>query len=419
MSKKNSTFDMSNFEFEIDDLEYMIKNRVNSNDKEKDEVLPNLPPEIKDEVLLPYFPPEIIYGILVKVPPRNLYQEFRLVCKAWKNMIPGNNFVLDNFAWVNPDFLVQSRRCRHYRTYRMEINEKQLDYKLHDLELSNRGLFRSSCYGMLLISSRLSNQDSLQPNKGIVLHVVNFVTSFCLTLPNCPSGCPHKECGMALGFDPCTNVFKVVHMYADGFSFEIFTIGDSSNAWKPISGPWNNSFERPLGSLDSGWRDPISINGRFLYWNVLSPKFVLSMDVSNEQITKIKLPCNSGQESTWQSYHLTELEGHLSLTYSRSNAMMDIWILEEIHGKWFKKHTIDANIIDIDYYIMTSHRERTLPDFKLLFPVAGTTNGVLVLMHTRQRCIYLYDTSKRKMKKFETHSVDNFILHRSSLFRLQ
>lgn len=53
-----------------------------------------------------------------------------------------------------------------------------------------------------------------------------------------------------------------------------------------------------------------------------------------------------------------------------------------------------------------------MPDLKLLFPVAATTNGVLVLMHTRQRCLYLYDTRKGEMKKFETRSaVDNFILH--------
>lgn len=80
MSKKNS-IDMSDFEFEIIDLEYLIKNRVNSK-KENDEVLlPNLPSEITDQVLLPYLPPEVIYRILVKVPPENLYQEFRL---AWK-----------------------------------------------------------------------------------------------------------------------------------------------------------------------------------------------------------------------------------------------------------------------------------------------------------------------------------------------
>lgn len=397
---------MSDFEFEIDDLEYLIKNRVNSNNIKKKE----------DEVLPRNLPPEIIYGILVKSPPEHLYQEFRLVCKAWKNLISGNNFVLDNFARIKPDFLVQRRCIKHYKTYRMEINEKQLDYKLHDLELSNKGLLRSSCYGMLLISSRLSDLDSLQPNKKIVLQVVNFVTSFCLTLPECPSGCSHRNCGMALGFDPRTNFFKVVHMYSDGFGFEIFTIGDSSNAWKQISGPWNNSFERPLGLLDSGWRDPVSLNGRFLYWNVLSPKFVLSMDVSDEKTIKIKLPCNSGQEGIkWQSYHLRELEGHLSLTYGMSTATMDIWILEEIHGEWVKKYSFDANMID--YYIKTSCKERILPDFKLLFPVAGTTNGVLVLMHTRQRCIYLYDTTKREMKKFETRSsVDSIILHRRSLF---
>lgn len=189
---------------------------------------------------------------------------------------------------------------------------------------------------------------------------MNFLTSFCLTLPKCPSGCPHSQCGMALGFDPSTKLFKVVH--SDGFGFEIFTLGDSSNAWKQISGPWNNSFELPSGLLDNGWSDPVSINGRFLYWNVLSPEFVLSMDVSEETIIKIQLPCDSGQESALlQSYHLRELEGHLSLTYAVPNAAMDIWILEEIHGKWFKKYSIVANMID--FYTMTSHKECTMTSY--------------------------------------------------------
>ncbi|KAK1363979.1 hypothetical protein POM88_039540 [Heracleum sosnowskyi] len=197
MSKKNS-IDMSDYEFEIDDLEYLIKNRVNSN-KKKDQVLPKL----IDKVLLPNLPPEIIYGILVKFPLENLYQEFRLVCKAWKNIISGSNFVLDNFARKKRDFLVQRWYTSRYKTYQLEINEKHLDYKLHDLELSNKALFRSSCYGMLLITSSRPPKGGLrQEYKKIVLQVVNFVTSFCSTLPMCHSGCRHEECGMALGFDP-------------------------------------------------------------------------------------------------------------------------------------------------------------------------------------------------------------------------
>ncbi|KAK1363985.1 hypothetical protein POM88_039546 [Heracleum sosnowskyi] len=154
--------------------------------------------------------------------------------------------MLDNFARKKRDFLVQRWYTSRYKTYQLEINEKQLDYKLHDLELSNKALFRSSCYGILLTSSRPPKGGLGQEYKKIVLQVVNFVTSFCSTLPMCPSGCRHEECGMALGFDPCTNSFKVVHM-SDDFGFEIFNIGDSSDAWKQISGPWNNLFEGPLG----------------------------------------------------------------------------------------------------------------------------------------------------------------------------
>lgn len=126
-----------------------------------------------DAMILPDLPPEIIYEILVNIPPHYL-QQLRLVCKSWKNMFTTNNFILDNFARNNNHFLVQRHSIwRRDKVYRMEIDEKQLNYKLHEIKLSRRmeGKFISSCFGMLL------------REKKYVLQVLNLSTRRCLTLP--------------------------------------------------------------------------------------------------------------------------------------------------------------------------------------------------------------------------------------------
>lgn len=380
MSKK-SRVEIIGYEFESDDLEYLMKHKANKSiiEKEEDTLLPE--EIISDE-------------ILVKLPAQYLYQELRLICKTWKNIISCNNFILENFSKMKPTFLVQSDSMLKRRFYHMEINEKQLSYKMPELGFSCLGKPRSSCHGMVLI-------ESWERWNVSVLQVMNLVTKCCLTLPKCLSGCPHQDCGSALGFDPCTNLFKVVHMYAAD-KFEIFTIGDASNAWKKIPGPEN--------LLISEWSDPVSINGRFLYWDVGSFRYILSMDVSDEKCIKLKLPYQIFADDS--IYYLVELGGHLSFIHFVASNQMDIWILQDFHSKlWFKKQSVHARMIKSSI--------NPLPSFTQLIPVGGTSNGVLVFTHSKKR-MYIFDMVKKTMKKYITKAdITKLIVHRSSLFKLQ
>ncbi|KAG5550414.1 hypothetical protein RHGRI_015390 [Rhododendron griersonianum] len=102
---------------------------------------------------------------------------------------------------------------------------------------------------------------------------MNLVTKCCVTLPKCPSDSPHLRCGVALGYDSRTKKYKVVHVYADLFGFEIFTIGGSDNEWKRVCGPWKDAHhERPF-DLDFYWSDPILTNERFMHWFVDSDDY--------------------------------------------------------------------------------------------------------------------------------------------------
>ena len=89
------------------------------------------------------------------------------------------------------------------------------------------GRIGSSCNGLLLIND---------PKIEGKLNVINFLTKCKAILPQCPSGCPHKKFGVALGFSPSTREYKVVHIYADGFGYEIFTLDCSDNSRSHMSG---------------------------------------------------------------------------------------------------------------------------------------------------------------------------------------
>lgn len=94
-------------------------------------------------------------------------------------------------------------------------------------------------------------------------------------------------------------------------NLEIFTIGGSSNEWKKIPGPWKDKDQRLSVLKYSEWSDPVSINGRFLHWNVSSSKYTVSMDVSQEKYMKLKHP-PTGERIENKSYHLVDLREHLS-----------------------------------------------------------------------------------------------------------
>ncbi|KAL1804669.1 hypothetical protein DCAR_0830473 [Daucus carota subsp. sativus] len=391
MSNKSGA-ELVGFEFETDDLDYLMKRKASNNITEKED----------DHSLLP----EMYEEILVKLPAQYLYQDLRLVCKSWNNIISRKNFILDNFSRTKPVFLVQcDTLCR--RSYCMEIDEQDLSYRMPEFGFDCVGRFKASCYGMLLMESRIA-WNVREPE----LQVLNLVTKCCLTLPECPSGCAHKECGSGLGFDPCTNFFKVVHIYDMKVGFEIFTIGGSSNEWKTVPGPWKDLSKRSL--LSSGWDDPVSVNGRFLHWNVLSYEYIVSMDVSDEKCIKIKLPYSVESFTDESEFNLVELGGYLACIYSASRTQMEIWILQDFQRKlWLKKHSVHAKMIISSI--------NPVPSFTQICPVGCTSNGVVVFTHTkRQRRMYIYDMKRKAMKKHAAKTkIDKLIVHRSSLFRLQ
>ncbi|KAJ0089163.1 hypothetical protein Patl1_31721 [Pistacia atlantica] len=288
-----------------------------------------------------------------------------------------------------------SSKVVQYQTKLLEMDDKVLGFKVND------------------------------PKRRGVFHVMNLLTKSCLTLPKCHSGCLHKACGAALGFDTCKQEYKVVHMYADGYGFEIFTLGCSDNAWKRVPGPFKYAFERPFDMQRFRWRDPVSINGRIFHWYVDSNDYIISMNISDEISIRMYLPDSAGKTNEFR-YNLLEMGGNLALVYTVSDTQLDVWILEDFGGQeWTKRHSIMAESTNYTNF-KSSSTYKTLPNFMFLVAVAAMRDGE-VLMFKYQKdegkvadCSYLYDMKQRQLKKFrmKIKSGGKFIPHRGSLYLL-
>ncbi|MBA0625489.1 hypothetical protein Godav_010679 [Gossypium davidsonii] len=358
--------------------------------------------EDEERSTLSELPDDIMVEILAKIPPKFLYKTFRCVYKSWYRLISSTEFMNKTAIHHNPGIFIQSVRYFRSTTNTSFLQMDGLNFNLTNLG-SSMGIIRSSCNGP---------------------------TS--LTLPNCLSGCTHKHgyhgrapgrilhtyCGSALGFDPLTKVYKVVHINNDGYGIEVFTIG-SDKTWRKVPLPW--PVEKPLrGDLDKFedmkffWRDPVSIKGQVFHWFVDSEKYIFSMDISNEKVSKTKLPY-IGKTIMKEHYDLVAMDEKLAFVYKGSESKIDVWVLDDFGRQvWSMEHSIVANW----------EEEKKLPQFMTLVAVATWRNGEVIMFKAIENFvwdhhdfIYLYDTKSKEMKEFKMklQYVTKFIPHRSSL----
>ncbi|KAJ0089169.1 hypothetical protein Patl1_31729 [Pistacia atlantica] len=367
----------------------------------------------KDIDALPHLPEEIIFEILKRVPAKYLHEKFRYVCKRWHNLISSSMFIAQNIP-QNKSKLLHGVPTNKGKTV-FSVGElvmdvdSALDIKMNHIPTSRMGYIRSSCNGLILVDD---------PKEEGILYVMNLLTKSCATLPECPSHCPHPyvSCGAALGFDPLTREYKVVHIGEDNL-FEILTLGSSDNAWKTIPGPFEHSLERPIDFVR--WTDPVSINGQVLHWDVETNDYIISMNISNEKWIKLELP-GFAKKTERGFYLLVEMGGKLALVYSVSTTQIDIWILEDFEGKnWVKRHSIMADSVTYINRFKPSVPFKTAPNFKYLVVVATLRDGELMVFDHGfySGSLYLYDVKKRELKELgmESNLSSYLIPHRDSL----
>ncbi|EOY07303.1 Uncharacterized protein TCM_021769 [Theobroma cacao] len=395
---------------------------------------------------LPELPEHIIVDILAKVPSEVLYNTFRFVCKAWYRLISSSEFTHENAVHQKPGLLIQVPR-RHcdiegtwWKTTLLQIDENEFDFTLTNFSTHSMKLIRSSCSGLVLGKTEEGTS---------MLCVKNILTGSVLTLPSCPSGCKHlnPDCGLALGFNPGTKEYKVVHVYADSYGFELFTIG-SDHKWRRIPGPFEDLNERPFDVERFRWSDPESIGGQVLHWFVESDTYIISMDLRDEKFRRTNLP-DVGRSVMKYEYDLVEMNGELCFVYKLSGFQIDLWVLKDFDRQvWSKEHSIIAMSINYtpsgassgltkkdkdqshggkqkkvdDASVYRKEKKAKLPNFLKLEALATLRNGEVIVLMDKQNSIhanimYLYDLKHEEMRQFriKMKKGTSFQPHRSGL----
>ncbi|CAL5363754.1 unnamed protein product [Camellia sinensis] len=331
-----------------------------------------------------FLPDDILFNILVLIPTELLRLKLKYVCKRWFNLI--SNRILFDLA----SLIIQRpiRENRHiYETRRVDVNEGKLKLwtTVQDLNIPCRGRIRSWCNELLLITD---------PHNLGALYIFNVNTQDGSTLPPCSSSCKGHfgcKCGIGLAFDKIKGSYKVVHVYVGlhWIECEILVLecklsSFNCSKWEKISGP---SY---IGQRRYYWDDPISVEGRFLHWDVHSAEFIVSMDVAEERFFQTRLPEYSNSFKS-NEYFLTEIGGRLSLLLPVSGSQVDIWILKTT---WEKLQSIRY----ICYVSSSIHSGIVLPD-----PIGSLRNGSNIIFRKTgsDSALYAYSFQFKHMKQLE------------------
>lgn len=268
-------------------------------------------------------PDSVLLIILHLIPTELLRYIVKYVCRRWFKLITKE--ILSEVA-----FIVIERPCSgnfFSNLHLVEVHDENRNLHVTDqlMRVHSKGRVRSSCNELLLMTD---------PSKYGVLHVYNLISEVGRTLPlpiNC-GGHSHLKCGLALAFDKCRGVFKIVHIFVGNPSVEceIFEIKSESlfrkrPNWRKIDVP---SF---VEQRKDDWGDPISVNGRYIYWDVCSSECILSMDIVEEKFNEIPLA------RTTNNYSVLERGGCLGLELPIDIGAANMWFLNHVEGTEWQK----------------------------------------------------------------------------------
>lgn len=227
-------------------------------------------------------PDDVLSSILLLIPTESLRYTVKYVCKRWFKIITKE--ILSEVAF----YVIQQPSLREFynEIHFREISEKngKLNEQKKFVPLPWGGRVRSICKELLLLT---------EPNKNGALYVYNRIRKVgrTLSLSEHCGGHSKCKCGLALVYDKFRGLYKIVHVFVGNSAVEceIFELQSESlflerSEWRKIDGP---SY---VGQRKYYWDDPISVNGSYIYWDVFSYEYILSMDIVEEKFYKIPLP---------------------------------------------------------------------------------------------------------------------------------
>ncbi|KAM0023506.1 putative F-box associated interaction domain, F-box-like domain superfamily [Helianthus debilis subsp. tardiflorus] len=299
---------------------------------------------------------DIVVEILKKLPSSVLRYRGKYVCKRWFNLIT-NQILLDHSS-----FIIQRssglHRARHIVV--REVKQK-LEFEETYLEIPCRGRIKSWCNEFLLM---------VDPKRNESLYVYDLLTKKGFNLPQCSLSCGGhytSKCCISLCYDGILRLYKVIHVFMGSrircqilvLLSDVVSIISNFSKWKRIKVPSN------MGEGQYYWGDPVSVQGRYLHWDVHSSDYLVSMDTVQERFYETRLP-GSNDERMRNQYSFVEMNGFLGLLDKVSGNKANLWILKDFHKmKWEKLHSLNLSC----HWYLSIYPQTDIP-----FPISSVVN---------------------------------------------
>ncbi|PWA65108.1 glycoside hydrolase family 17, F-box domain-containing protein [Artemisia annua] len=352
---------------------------------------------MKDVQVDPFnlLPDDILLLILMKVPGDVLRYSARFVYKRWFYLIT-YTILLDHVS-----FILETQTGSH-KVRLVDISEEGEGITMNEryLELPYNGRIKSWCNEVLLITD-LDKQGSL--------FFYNIITKEGSLLSQCSISCGGHyscRCGIGLSYDKFKGVYKVVHVFnGPPVQCELIILGSSnistcnSSKWKEYSGPIYT------GQRGHHWDDPVSVQGRYLHWDVHCSEYLLSMDTVKETFCQTSLPVSEGFS------HLVEMGGFLTLLHKVPSYEINIWVLKDFQRtKWEKLQSISTESV-----VYSSINPRRIPPIPVT-SVKSQRYLIFRLPGCDSTTFYSYDLKDNFMTRLDIDIEygERFIVHSTS-----
>ena len=238
---------------------------------------------------------------------------------------------------------------------------------IRDFNISSLGKIMASCNGLILLENMLKKG-------GLIL--MNPVTRKLVALPVGTILLSYKS-SYALVFDSSTAVYKVVHLFLDGYNYpccEIMVVG--ARSWKMVDPPSN-------GLISWLGHKPVSAVGA-LHWlpHIDHNNFIISMEIGTEKFKSIELP-KSGRIHD----RILEMDGFLCFATHEEMGIdrIDIWTLKDLsNGNWTKIHSV-----------------RGCSGLGMIPTFGSRFGGQIIFTRTEDSALYVYDLHLISMSKIE------------------
>ncbi|KAH7544132.1 hypothetical protein ACOSP7_030798 [Xanthoceras sorbifolium] len=373
-----------------------------------------------------YLPREIILDILSRLPVTSLLY-FKLVCKAWNNLVQDPLLVSMIFSRAtgnDPCLILHCDYPIRNQLYSLELSAlSKDDQRVNKIRVPVLPEFEvvGSCKGLLCLCDSTAKD---------ILYVYNPFTRDYIELPK-STELLHQNPVFGFGFNQTAKKYMVVKaVYSKCpprprtcgsglllFQAEVQILTLGSPAWRNL---------RKIHFLLHQGLSQVLVYGR-IHWRSWSRGFhsgcsIISFDLEEERFREVPMPACGGLNRPY--FHLVDLGGCLSAVVYGSPGQYEIWVMKEYDVKesWIKEFSIGNHVPrsleEADWNSAEVFRDSKLYRKSPFVRVIGLLRTGEVLLKYKCRALVTYNKEDGTFKDLTFPGLPNWfeaVVHEGSL----